>query len=223
MTNIQLIILWIIIISNFVLQLSSHKDPLITTDDGSLCIEFKNSQPMKLMSQLIYVSEGKQEDSSSYVLQNTTENSIKFNVELPKKGSYKFTLFGLPVDMAGENVPALYNCLVECGHGNSQAVPFPKQFSQWKNSGVLKSPTAGQLDGSSSPAKFDLQIIGAHSVAVVIGDDWTQLSKNDSGSWTGEVDISQFVGKQPKCVICANMDDNEATFSTLLEFSIADK
>jgi len=207
--------------NNFGMQITSHKDPFIVSEKGSSVIKFKNTRPMKLMSQLIFVSGGSQEDMSSYVLQNTTEDSISFLLELPKNGSYKFTVFGLPADQASDNVPALFNCLIECLQGNKDAAPFPKQFSQWKSSGVLVSPTSGKLTGSPSPTKFDLRIVNARDVAVVIGDAWTQLSKQSNGNWTGDVDLSQHVGKQTKCVICANMDDNEATFSTLLEYSIA--
>lgn len=199
------------------MTVGKYQDPLIRLDDNNLELDFKYSQRMKLMSQLICVSDQKTEDLSSFILQNTSKDAITFQIRFPKPGVYKFSLFGMPATAQGDNIPSIYNYLIECSKGDASAKPYPKQFSQWKTGCYLYQPTEGRLEGDS--VKFRLVIDGASEVAVVIGNDWTQLTRNDN-IWEGEADLAKHGGNQNKCVICANMDDNKATYSTLLEYAL---
>lgn len=62
----------------------------------------------------------------------------------------------------------------------------------------------------------------ANSVAVVIGEDWTQLeTKGGPGSpWEGETNLENYWGRETKVALCANFGSVKASYSTLLEYSI---
>ena len=67
---------------------------------------------------------------------------------------------------------------------------------------------------------FQVDVPKANSVAVVIGDDWTQLEQKASGSWEGEVFMEKHWGKENKAALCANYGTTKASYSTLLEYSM---
>jgi len=62
----------------------------------------------------------------------------------------------------------------------------------------------------------------ANSVAVVVGEDWTQLeAKSGLGSpWEGEVNMERRWGRELKLALCANFGSVKASYSTLLEYSM---
>jgi len=61
----------------------------------------------------------------------------------------------------------------------------------------------------------------AVSVAVVVGDDWTQLEqRGGAGPWEGETDLEKLRGKEKKVAICANFGGAKANYSTLLEYGM---
>jgi hypothetical protein len=150
-------------------------------------------------------------------------------LKLPKIGLYKFQIFGLPYSDTSESLPGVYNYLINCQNTYASLVPYPKQYGQWKEGCYLSEPTEGQLDpnrpnkGSASTFQyvyFKLDVPKANAVAVVVGEDWTQLDQKASKSWEGEVFMEKHWGKESKAAICANYGSVKASYSTLLEFAL---
>jgi len=67
-----------------------------------------------------------------------------------------------------------------------------------------------------------VEVPKANSVAVVVGEDWTQLeTKGGAGSaWEGEVNMERRWGREVKVALCANFGSVKASYSTLLEYSV---
>jgi len=67
-----------------------------------------------------------------------------------------------------------------------------------------------------------VEVPKANSVAVVVGEDWTQLEvKGGAGSaWEGEVNMERRWGRELKVALCANFGTVKASYSTLLEYSL---
>lgn len=67
-----------------------------------------------------------------------------------------------------------------------------------------------------------VEVPKANSVAVVIGEDWTQLeARSGPGSpWEGEVNLEKCWGRELKVALCANFGSVKASYSTLLEYSV---
>ena len=63
----------------------------------------------------------------------------------------------------------------------------------------------------------------ANAVAVVVGDDWTQLETNGSPTssiWEGDVNMSEYWGRESKVFVCANYGSVSSSYHTLLEYTI---
>jgi hypothetical protein len=215
------------------LSAASHADPYIQIDNGELQVAFGMSQPLRMTSQLIYVSGDRSEDFSEYILQQgrAANDLATFVARLPKAGLYKFQVYALPYSDTSESLPGVYNYLVNCTNTFSSLIPFPKQYGQWKEGCMLHEPLEGQIT-SNRPSKgsassfqyvyFKIDVPKANAVAVVIGEDWTQLEqKHGAGSpWEGEVFMEKHWGKESKAAVCANYGSVKASYSTLLEYSL---
>jgi len=207
----------------------SHSDPYILTEDGNVSISFGMGASLRMTSQLIYASNNTNEDCSDYILQQSLEKSIAFQLKLPKVGVYKFQLYALPFDDSSENLPGVYNYLINCKMTLATLNGFPKQYGQWKEGCYLYEPHDGdlspnrQVKGSASSLRnvyFKVAVPNANSVAVVIGEDWTQLEKKTGNTWEAEVEMDKHWGKSNKAALCANFGTVKASYSTLLEYSV---
>ncbi len=208
---------------------ASHVDPYLQTDNGDIEVSFQMSAPLRMTSQLIYVSQNKNEDFSDYILQQGRGNTVYFVLKLPKTGMYKFQVYALPFSDTSESLPGVYNYLINCRMTQATLIPFPKQYGQWKEGCFLSEPLEGQLQanrpmkGSASSFQYIYFKVGvpkANSVAIVVGDDWTQLEQKDNGPWEGEVFMEKHWGNESKAALCANYGTVKASYSTLLEYTL---
>ena len=211
---------------------SSHVDPFVQGSQGEELMTFDLKQPLRMTSQLINVTRGRQEDCSDFVLQQGQGQQVTFHLKLPAPGMYKFQLFGLPYDDTSESLPGVYNYLLNCSATlTAQPVQFPKQYGQWKEGCYLYGPQEGHLSpqllhpsGSSSQQQlfFKLSVPKANAVAVVVGDDWTQLEQEGGagGAWAGDISVAAAWGKENKVAVCANYGSVKASYSTLLEYTM---
>jgi hypothetical protein len=211
------------------LATASHTDPYIQTDSGDLHVSFNMNQPLRMTTQLIYVSGNANEDCSDYILQQGQGNSVTFLIKLPKSGMYKLQVYALPFSDQSESLPGVYNYLINCLNTYATLIPFPKQYGQWKENCYLHEPQEGQLTanrpskGSASSYQyvyFKLIVPKANAVAVVVGEDWTQLEQKQAGAWEGEVFMEKHWGKESKAAVCANYGSVKASYSTLLEYAL---
>lgn len=211
------------------LSATTHTDPYLQTDTGDLQVSFSMTQSLRMTSQLIYVSNNQQEDCSDYILQQGQGNHVIFMVKMPKPGMYKFQIYALPHADTSESLPGVYNYLINCHNTHANLCAFPKQYGQWKEGCFLHEPLEGHLQ-ANRPSKgsaqsfqymyFKIDVPKANSVAVVVGEDWTQLEQKSSESWEGEVFMEKHWGHESKTAICANYGNVKASYSTLLEYSL---
>jgi len=69
---------------------------------------------------------------------------------------------------------------------------------------------------------IQLDVPLANAVAVVVGDEWTQLetSGHPSTVWEGEVDLVEFFGRESKLFVCANYGGVSSSYHTLLSYTM---
>jgi len=183
-----------------------------------------------MTSQLVYVSGGRADDCTDYVLQQSRgTTAVTFHLKIPKPGLYKLQVYGLPFSDPSENLPGVYNYLINCTNTISDVGQFPKQYGQWKEGCYLHEPLDGNLQpnrklkgSSSSPnhVYFKVDVPKANSVAVVVGEDWTQLEVKSGTAWEGEINLEKRWGNESKVALCANFGSVKASYSTLLEYSM---
>jgi hypothetical protein len=147
---------------------------------------------------------------------------LSFVCKLPKTGGYKLQIFALPYTDPSESLPGVFNFVIDTSGQAPDTLPFPKQFAQWKEGCLLSSPQVGHLDRSlerNGNIFFNLSVPKAGAVAVVVGEDWTQLDDKD-GRWQGDVPFAEHWGNESKVSLCANYGSVQSSYSTLLEFSM---
>lgn len=203
----------------------SHPDPFLQLNSNELTIVLHSTQSLRVTSQLFYVVNDIDEDQcSDYVLHQATKDEIHFQLKLPDLGWYKFQIYAIPLSDSSDSFPLVYNYLIRCGAATITAVPYPKQYGLWKQGCFLYSPQEGKLTRQSQTHSegihFKMSVPKAHSVAVVIGDDWTLLNQ-EGGVWEGMVDVAGNWGIESKAMVYANCDPEESSYSALLEFSLS--
>lgn len=196
----------------------SHVDPYIQCDGGDLQVSFGLSQQLRVTSQLLFASNNRADDVSDYVLQQSRADKVILFIRLPKTGLYKLQIYALPYADNNENLPGVFNYLISCINTKQGRPPYPKQYGQWKEGCFLTEPLEGTLQKVSQ--KFLVEVPKANSVAIVIGDDWTQLEQKTPGVWEGVVDLNKHRGREQKAALCANFGNVKASYSTLLEYSV---
>jgi hypothetical protein len=214
------------------LSCATHEDPYIHTASGDLQVTFATAVPVRMTSQLLFVSGGRSDDSTDYVLQQSRgSSSVTFQIKLPKPGLYKLQVYGLPFSDPSENLPGVYNYLINCTNTYTTLTTFPKQYGQWKEGCFLHEPLEGHLQqnraskglaSSFNSVYFKVDVPKANSVAVVVGEEWTQLEQKSTGTstWEGEVNMEKRWGHESKVALCANFGNVKASYSTLLEYSM---
>lgn len=64
---------------------------------------------------------------------------------------YYWQIFAQPLDDSSDSLPGVYNYLINCSSVPAPPLPFPKQFSQWKEGCFLITPVDGDLAAAQSP------------------------------------------------------------------------
>lgn len=181
---------------------------------------------MRMMAQLIEATYDANNDCSQHVLQQSRKEVVYYLIRFPKPGYYKFVLFALPFTDPADSIPAVFNYLVEASQPSKMQSPFPQQFQQWKEGCYLHSPQDGRIPATNPYVTFEMEVPNATAVAVVIGDDWTQLERHGE-RWRGEVYVEKHVvgggalqDHVKRVSVCANYGSFQSSYSTILEYTL---
>ena len=206
------------------LTLIGDPDPYVHSEGPKREVTFQMSKPLIVLSQLIHVFDDQTLDCSKYILQQVKDNRLTLNVRMPKPGLYKHQIYAIAVGDPSDNLPCAYNFLINCHESSENIQPFPKQYSQFKDSCFLYEPLDGHLqpppDGTT--VHFKLEAPKAEEVAVVVDGQWSYLKRDGAADtlWQGDVDLAKYWGKETKLVVCANYDKSQTTYSTLLDYIV---
>ncbi|KAL3320048.1 hypothetical protein Ciccas_001266 [Cichlidogyrus casuarinus] len=217
----------------------------LQTSTGELCVQiaYAREHRVRLMAQLIHASNDTAEECPRQVLQQSRDNQVYFVVRFPHAGYFKLQIYGLPTSERADTLPSVYTYLLEAATGyrsrNGQMMPFPQQYAQWKDDGYLNAP----LDGILYPATkakmtvipqgphpdevmFSVLIPSAVSVAVVVDEDWTHLTRNRD-VWEAKVPLKKYLASRPgmhnrykQVILCAQYSHNDPDYVTLLDYEL---
>ena len=97
-----------------------------------------------MTANLISVEE--EQEYPDFIFSNTIGSNITFVVNLPNTGFFKLQIYGIPMSDKRQELPGIYNYLINCRQVMQAVFPFPKQYAQWKEGcfmaepGVIPSP-----------------------------------------------------------------------------------
>lgn len=60
-------------------------------------------------------------------------------------------IFAQPLNDTSDSLPGVYNYLINCAATPALPIPYPKQFSQWKEGCYLLTPVDGDLASAQPP------------------------------------------------------------------------
>ena len=182
------------------------------------------SQPLRMSSDIFYINNGKEDNMSNYVLKQSNGDSITFQLRLPRKGLYKYTIYAAPSTKSNVGLPGVYHYLINCHQIAGPCMEFPTQYGSWDEGCFLNYPQDGVITRASAPnsqVPVKVSVPKANFVAVVIGEELTQLhQEGPESSWEGTVPLGLHWGKESKMALCANFGSRKTSYSTLLEYSI---
>jgi hypothetical protein len=212
------------------LATSGLSDPYMVVDSGDAQVSIATTRNVRMSSQLLYCGPtGEMIDCSEYILQQSGDKLIAFVLKLAQPGMYKLQLFAAAAEDPSANLPGVYNYLIKCRGTLVNHVPFPKQYGVWKEGCYLFEPLDGHLQpnrpiqsaaSSYEHVYFRLEVPGASSVMIVIGEDWIPLKEEQPGLWSGEVLMTEYWGKVRKVSLCASFENPADSYSSVLEYSM---
>lgn len=203
--------------NEFGLNTLSHHDPVIHLEKNSVEIQFATAQEMRVTANLIDAETDK--DFPEYVFTQTQGSVVSFVVTLPAVGFYKLQLYSIPTSDTSQQLPGVYNYLINCKKITQQPYPFPKQYAQWKEGCYMEAPLIIHPK-SGDEVLFRVIVPKAAAVAVVAGDDWTHLQSPQSGMWEGRVRLAGLYGTDARVTLNANYGGDPTSYATLMEYRI---
>lgn len=203
--------------SEFGMNTLSHHDPVIHLEKNNVHIQFAVAQPMRVTANLIDAESEK--DFPDFVFTQTQESVVTFVVNLPAVGFYKLQLYALPSRDESQQLPGVYNYLINCKKITEKAYPYPKQYAQWKEGCYMETPLTLH-QGCGDDVLFRVIVPKASAVAVVAGDEWTHLSSPEKYMWEGRVKLGGLYGRGVKVTLNANYGGDPTSYATLMEYNI---
>ncbi|KAK3094774.1 hypothetical protein FSP39_006071 [Pinctada imbricata] len=185
---------------------------------GGLCHDEDCSQEMRVTANLIEVE--KEKDYPEFVFTQTQGSVVSFMVSMPNVGFYKLQLYAIPSNDTSQQLPGVYNYLVNCKSSQGTCVPYPKQYAQWKEGCYMWSPLCIHKSLGQPKVNFKVSIPKAEAVAVVTDSEWTHLQSVQPGIWTGEVEVGKYFDRGCKVTLNANYGGDRTNYATLLEYNI---
>ena len=153
--------------------------------------------------------------------QRKDKDAVTFYLGFPDNGYYKLQIFALEEDASSESLPNVYNYLINVTGNYKPAIPYVKAYTKFfTDCCELDEPRAlNEHSQGLDSVKFELNVPGAHKVAVHCVEEWFHLEKK-GGCWQGRCDLSKYKGKNSKVTVNANYDENGTSYSVLLEYHI---
>jgi len=74
-----------------------------------------------------------------------------YNIRVPLTLGLSLQIFAQPLNDTSDSLPGVYNYLINCASVPAPPIPFPKQFSQWKEGCYLFTPVDGDLAAAQPP------------------------------------------------------------------------
>ncbi|XP_046335302.2 uncharacterized protein LOC124117442 [Haliotis rufescens] len=208
---------------------ASHNDPVIHLECNTVTITIKSENVLRVTANLISCDTEK--DHPEYVFSHTKGSMVTFIVNLPLTGFYKLQLYAIPASDKSQQLPGVYNYLINCQKLTQAVFPFPKQYAQWKEGCFMNEPgiipttttsTGQQVNISQLPQTVNFRVIipRAEAVAIVSGEKWTLLEKLAGDEWAGTLEVAQYYGTGTKITLNANYGGDSSSYNTLLEYNV---
>lgn len=205
--------------NEFGLNTLSHHDPVIHLDGNFVNIQLAAAQEMRVTANLIQVATD-DSDLPDFVFTQTQGSVISFSVALPETGFYKLQLYAIPVRDPSQQLPGVYNYLINSQKMSRKVYPYPKQYAQWKEGCSMPDPLVLHPDLNQDEVNICVCVPKAQACAIVADQEWTHLKQTSPGMWEGQVKLGAYRGKNTRVTLNSNYGGDKTSYATLLEYRI---
>uniref|UniRef100_A0A8W8JJ74 Transglutaminase-like domain-containing protein n=1 Tax=Magallana gigas TaxID=29159 RepID=A0A8W8JJ74_MAGGI len=204
--------------NDYGLNTVSHHIPVIHLETNTVEIQISVAQEMKVTANLTDMESDR--ELPEFVFIQTKDSVVSFIVNCPSVGFYKLQLYALPFHDSSQQLPGVYNYLINCQRKTENVYPFPKQDPRWKKSCYMWESLVVNKEIGKPTVNFHVKIPKAEDVAVVVNQEWTHLKSSTPEIWQGEVNLAPYYGEGVKVTVNANFGGDKTSYSRLLEYSI---
>lgn len=204
--------------NDYGLNTLSHHIPVIHLEANTVKIQVSVAQDIRVDADLIEVESDRK--LPEFVFTQTKDSVVSFIVNCPSIGFYKLQLYAIPVHDPSQQLPGVYNYLINCQRKTENVYPFPMQYTKWKEGCYLWEPLVVHKEIGKPTVNFHVKIPRAEDVAVVVNQKWTHLQSSQPEIWQGEVNLAPYYGEGVKVTVNANFGGDKTSYSRLLEYVI---
>lgn len=204
--------------NDYELNTLSHHIPVIHLEANTVEIKFSVTQEVRVDADLIEMELNRK--LPEFVFTQTKDSVVSFIVNCPSIGFYKLQLYAIPVNDPRQQLPGVYNYLINCQRKTENVYPFPVQYTKWTEGCYLWEPLVLHKEIGKPTVNFHVKIPKAEDVAVVVNQEWTYLQSSQSEIWQGEVNLAPYYGEGVKVTVNANFGGDKTSYSRLLEYVI---
>ncbi|XP_052710850.1 hillarin-like [Crassostrea angulata] len=202
--------------NDYGLNTVSHHTPLIHIETNTVEIQLSVTQEIRVKANLIEVESDR--EMTEFVFTQTKDSVVSFMVNCPSVGFYKLELYAAPVHDPSQQLPGVYNYLINCQRKTENVYPFPKQDPRWNESCYMWEPLVVDKEIGKPTVNFHVKIPKAKDVAVVVNQKWTYLKLSQPEIWEGEVNLAPYYGEGVKVTLNAFFGGDNTSYPTLLEY-----
>ena len=144
--------------------------------------------PCDLTCEFDLYTEEKMEGKEQFTFISQTIGEAKIKLRIPEAGIYHLKIFSLDTKGEMEELPLLYNYIIEASHPKENYLPFPETSSDWPVGSKLLEPTNGILLANTL-VTVTVKVPHAEQVAVIAepSKPFIHLEKSDDAMWHGDV------------------------------------
>lgn len=143
---------------------------------------------------------------------------VSFIIRFPRRGIYVFSIYAGEREKESSMLNCVCRYVIQCNARVAQAPrPYPKILQYWYKC-RLHEPTFGELRLNKN-VKFKLEVANADAVAVIVGQQWFYLKRDDEGkTWEG----AAHTGKDIRATadVYARYRDSDSDFYPLLQYTL---
>ena len=202
----------------------------LVCNDDKMILNIKFKCPIRISQKLakgcdngqvisVVDAHGGKLDLDRMVFQRYKDHSfVSYIIRFLERGIYVFSLFASYSESKSQSLECACRYLIQCNKKRAGTIrSYPKTLQYWHKC-RLHEPTSGQLKLNKN-VKFKLEVAKAEAVAVIVGQQWFYLRRDEpSKAWEGVA----HTGKDQRITadVYARYSDNDKDFFPLLEYML---
>ena len=203
------------------LEVSSHRDGLVTSDDGEVEIMLSTNIPVQISSKLEFIDDDTIRVLSNYSFTYLKDRSAVFSARLSQKGRYYLKLYASKLTKdSKKSYDMVTQYQIESTRPFPDSKPFPKTFSSWVPGYILYEPMDGVLPKGKAN-KFKIvthDVVEMHVCATGGQGEWTALKETTKGIWEGDVVFDNSITEAT--VVVKVEGQTSTTYSGILKYIV---